>query len=708
MAQSGKQLAEAGNPCARDDSRTTWASVEGLPYPLGVSWCEAERAFNFAVYSKHATSVRLLLFDDRDYATPHIVVSLDPLRNKSGRVWHCRIAESVMKSCRYYGYAVNGPPPTGPFELHAFHPEKLLLDPYARCIHFPTEFDRRAAIGVGPNLGKAPLGMIVACERPFAWGDERRPHHEATAVIYELHVRGFTRSPTSGVSEPARGTFAGVIEKIPYLRELGVNVIELMPVFQCDPQGSDQWGYMPLSFFAPHRGYAAPGESPIDSFRTMVKALHAADIEVVIDVVYNHTTEGNAEGPVYNFKGLDNSTYYLMRDGAYSDYSGCGNSLNANNRYVRKMILDSMSYWVHHMHVDGFRFDLASVFARTPDGSINAEDPAIFTDITSDPQFDRVRLIAEPWDAAGAYALGRAFPGLAWLQWNSRFRDDMRRFVRGDPGMTGALIQRIYGSDDLFPDDVVHAYHAYQSVNYVTCHDGFTLYDLVSYADKRNPDGPTQNWSSNSGYEGDDALPLQVIAMRERQARNFIALLMLSNGTPMLRAGDEFLHTQAGHNNPYDLDDETTWLDWSRRDHFNRFWRFVKKMIAFRKQHPSIARSRFWREDVHWYGPRGVVDFSSQTAAWHLRGESQGDQDLYVMVNASIDPTTFVLQTPERIWRVAVDTSRELPDHRGSDSRRDAERSTSSDMSSDTEPLPRLERPSYLVAGHSVVVLVAD
>jgi len=518
----------------------SWASDEGLPYPLGVSWCEPERAFNFAVYSKHATSIHLLLFDDHDFAVPRVDFELQPSVNKSGRIWHCRLPEAKVTGCRYYGYVVDGPEPSAPFELHAFHREKLLLDPYARCIAFPPAFDREAAHGDRPNIGKAPLGMILAGEVPFDWTGDRRPRHDGDAVIYELHVRNFTRDPSSGVSDAARGTFAGVIEKIPYLRELGVTVVELMPVFQFDPQARDVWGYMPLGFFAPHRAYAGEGTSPIDAFREMVKALHAADIEVVLDVVYNHTAEGGVSGPVYNLKGLDNSTYYLMADGTYADYAGCGNSLNANNRYVRMMILDSMRYWLRDMHVDGFRFDLASVFARTHDGSMNLDDPAIFGDISSDPLFDGARMIAEPWDAAGAYALGRAFPGISWLQWNSRFRDDLRRFVRGDEATTGALLQRVYGSDDLFPDDLLHAYHAFQSVNYVTSHDGFTLYDLVSYAQPRNRDGPAENYSSSSGHEGDDAPP-DVMILRERQAKNFVALLMLSNGTPMLRAGDELL-----------------------------------------------------------------------------------------------------------------------------------------------------------------------
>jgi len=674
---------------------TSWATTEGLPYPLGVSWCPGEEAYNVAVYSKHATGVRLLLFGADDLEHPCAEQVLVPRVNKSGRVWHCRVPGAIAADCTYYGLVVQGPETTGVFEVHAFHPEKLLLDPYARAIAFPPGFDRTAAIGDLPNFGKAPLGIIEARAPAFAWGTDRRPRHEADAVIYELHVRGFTQHPSSGVSDAARGTFAGVIEKIPYLRELGVTIVELMPVFQFDPQGGDRWGYMPMSFFAPHRGYAPSGTSPIEAFRAMVKSLHAAGIEVVIDAVYNHTAEGGTAGPVYSFKGLDNSTYYQMRDGDYADYSGCGNSIHATNRYVRKMILDSMRYWVREMHVDGFRFDLASVFARNPDGSLGLDDPAIFGDISSDPAFDTVRLIAEPWDAAGAYELGRAFPGLTWLQWNARFRDDVRRFVRGDDGMTGPLLQRAYGSDDLFPDDLIDAYHAYQSVNYVTSHDGFTLYDLVSYTHKRNAanghanaDGPADDHSSNCGWEGDDGVPDHVLALRERQAKNLIALMLLSNGTPMLRAGDELLHTQGGNNNPYNQDNETTWIDWTRRDRHAGFWRFVQQMIAFRKQHRSIARSRFWREDVHWFGPRGVADLAQPAVGWCLHGASHGDRDLYVLVNAGPTPVSFVLQEDSQTWHVAVDTARASPD----------------DI--DVAAAHPLARPSYLVADRSVVVLV--
>jgi len=470
-----------------------------------------------------------------------------------------------------------------------------------------------------------------------------------------------------------------------------------MPVFQHDPRTDDFWGYMPMSFFAPHRGYAQAGASPLDDFRAMVKALHAAGIEVVIDAVYNHTAEGGASGPIHSYKGIDNSTYYQMRDGDYANYSGCGNSIHASNRYVRKMILDSMRYWVREMHVDGFRFDLASVFARNADGTLGVGDPAIFGDINSDPAFDRVRLIAEPWDAAGAYELGRAFPGLTWLQWNAKFRDDVRRFVRGDGGMTASLIQRVYGSDDLFPDDLIDAYHAYQSVNYVTSHDGFTLYDLVSYERKRNAanghantDGPADDLSSNCGWEGDVGAPPHVLALRERQAKNLLALTLLANGTPMLRAGDELLHTQGGNNNPYNQDNETSWLDWSGRTRNAGFWRFVQQMIAFRKLHPSLARSRYWREDVRWFGPRGVADLAQPTVAWFVRGAAERDRDLYVLVNAGAMPVPFVLQVDGSTWSRAIDTALPSPD----------------DI--DVAAAHRIQHPSYVVEPHSLAVLVRD
>jgi glycogen operon protein len=647
--------------------------VEGLPAPLGATWIPEGNAWNFAVYSEHAEQVTLLLYAE-DLA--HLVLAhpLDYLRHKSGPIWHCRLSAAAMKGARFYAYRVEGP--RSP--RHHFDGAKVLFDPYARALHFPPGFDRQAAIEPGMNAGRAPLGLIAADAEPFDWAGDRRPRHEADAVIYELHVRGFTAHPSSGVPDDKRGTLAGLIDKIPYLVELGVTVVELMPVFQFDPGEGNYWGYNPISFFAPHHAYAhrcAQCDQHCE-FRELVRALHAAGLEVVLDVVYNHTGEGNHRGPTYSFKGLDSDTYYVASGEAeapYADFSGTGNTLNCAHRYVRRMILDSLRYWVREMHVDGFRFDLASIFARGPDGGLGYEDPPIFGDIAGDPELAGLRLIAEPWDAAGAYQLGRAFPGIAWAQWNGRFRDDVRRFGRGEAGLVPALMRRLYGSDDLFPDDKAGAYHAWQSVNFVTAHDGFTLWDLVSYGAKRNwanghdnRDGADDNLSWNCGWEGDAGAPPEVLALRKRQARNFLCLLLLANGTPMLRAGDEFLHTQGGNNNPYNQDNETSWLDWRRLDAHRDVFRFARLMIAFRKAHPSLGRSRFWRDDVRWYGVGRQADLTreSRSVAFCLRGASQGDDDdLYVMINGYWEALEFAVQEGSPgAWRRAVDTGRESPD----------------------------------------------
>jgi isoamylase len=654
-----------------------WTAIEGCPFPGGATWVEDAQAWNFVLYSKDAESVTLLFYADADLVRPTFTYRLDYLRHKSGRLWHCRVPRADLRGARYYAYSVTGPEPFGRLRWHCFDPNKVLLDPYAKSVFFPPAFDRAAAARPGANAGKAPLGILAGTAAAFDWGEERRPRHQADTVIYELHVRGFTKNPNSGVSPQRRGTYAGLMEKIPYLKDLGVTAVELMPVFQFDPQEGNYWGYMPLCFFAPNQGYySRPEESEGHTeFRAMVKAMHAADIEVLLDVVYNHTAEGDESGPIYSYKGIDNSTYYLLsgKPGkTYEDYSGTGNTLNCSNRYVRRMIMDSLRYWVKEMHVDGFRFDLASVFARKEDGSFNLEDPPIFADLLSDPDFADIRLIAEPWDAAGAYHLGKSFPAMQWCQWNGRFRDDVRRFVRGDAGLIATLMQRLYGSDDLFPDDRLNAFHPYQSINYVTSHDGFTLCDLVSYDRKHNEanghgnkDGSDDNYSWNCGWEGDQGVPAHVLELRKRQAKNFCCLLLLANGTPMLRAGDEFLHTQGGNNNPYNQDNETSWLNWNQlRDHQDVF-RFFRCMIAFRKAHPSLGRSRFWRDDVRWYGTGPIVDMgpNSRTLAICLHGASQQDTDLYVMVNASASHATFEIQegNPDE-WQRVFDTGLVSPD----------------------------------------------
>ncbi|HEC16726.1 MAG TPA: glycogen-debranching protein [Sedimenticola sp.] len=677
-----------------------WEALEGSPQPLGTSFVASQQAWNFALYSKHATAVTLHLFHQDDAETPFYSYTFNPLLNKSGRVWHCRIAAGVVDDARYYAYQVDGP--HDPAAGHRFDPRKHLLDPYCRAVYFPPAFSRKAAIEPGPNAGKAPLGVIHvhAGRDHLHW--ERKPRHTHDTIIYELHVKGFTRHPSAGVDADRRGAFSGLVEKIPYLQSLGVTAVELMPVFQFDPQENNYWGYMPLSFFAPHHlyGRCSCPTAVREEFRAMVQALHRAGIEVILDVVYNHTGEGNEQGPTYSFRGIDNTTYYLLEPDRryYRNDAGTGNVLHTANRHVRAMVLDSLRYWVREMGVDGFRFDLASIFTRRSDGSVNLEDAPIISAIRSDPDLARTRLIAEAWDIS-SYQLGRSFPGISWQQWNGQFRDDIRRFVRGDAGLVNRLMQRLYGSDDLFPDSLMEAYHAYQSVNFVTAHDGFTLYDLVSYNRKHNEvnghgntDGTDRNYSWNCGWEGDAGMPPGIMQLRKRQIKNFCCLLMLANGTPMIRAGDEFMHTQAGNNNPYNQDNEINWLNWELLDKNRDMFRFFQKMIAFRKAHPSLGRSRFWREDVRWYGVGPEVDRShdSHSLAFHLDGASQGDENIYVMINAWWRDLVFSVQQgdPGR-WRRVIDTARESP-HDIEDPGREAP----------------LQGPDYRVGARSVVVLV--
>lgn len=662
-------------PASTLRSLRSWAATDGSPFPLGVKWIPEEQSYNFALYSKHAEQVELVFFTDGQFVEPVLVFQFEPLANKSGPIWHCRIPSASTKDAKYYAYRIGGPAQGAGFDIHAFDPEKLLLDPYARSLFFPPEFDREAARQSGSNTGRAPLVLLDECQCHFAWNGDHRVRHESDLIIYEMHVRGFTQNPNSAVTQHARGTFQGVVEKIPYLVDLGVTAVELMPVFQFDPQEGNYWGYMPLNFFAPHHAYSTRPDvcAQKSEFRTMVQALHSAGIEIILDVVFNHTCEGHEDGPTYSFKGIDNSTYYMMSPGrrpGYANFSGCGNTLHTANRAVRQLIVDSLRYWATEMHVDGFRFDLASVFARNSDGSINVDDPPLFAQIAGDPALAGVRLIAEPWDAGDGFLLGRRFPGGQWMQWNAQFRDTLQRFVRGDGGLVAGLMTRVYGSSDLFPDDREHAFRPFQSINYVTSHDGFTLYDLVSYNQKHNhanghgnTDG-AHDYSWNCGVEGDQGLSDGVFELRKQQVKNFFCLLMLSNGTPMFRMGDEFLQTQSGNNNPYNQDNATTWLDWQRLDEHRDVFRFFQRMIAFRKAHLSIGRAHFWREEIQWYGASQAVDMSasSHSLAYCLRGASQGDTDLYVMINASTEARRFgIHEGVTDHWRRVIDTARPSP-----------------------------------------------
>jgi glycogen operon protein len=638
---------------------------------MGVTWIPALESWNFALYSRRATAVTLLLYSADDAVKPVFEAKLDPRVNKSGRIWHYWVHAEEASGAAYYAYRVDGY--RNPSAGYYFDPQKLLLDPFAPAVHFPTEYDRKTASKPGANDGRAALGVLPHLLTVPVRGAERRIRPSHDLIVYELHVKAFTARENSGVSAQNRGTFAGLIEKIPYLKELGVTAVELMPVQQCDPQEGSFWGYMTLNFFSPDISFSASRHSQgaAEEFRAMVEAFHQSGIEVWMDVVYNHTSEAGADGPTTSYRGVDNQSYYfLTRDRAhYRNETGCGNTLRCDHPVVQSLIIESLYFWITSMKVDAFRFDLASVFTHKSAGGLDLDQPSLISDISFLGARHGVRMIAEAWDIE-SYLLGRAFPGLNWRQWNGRYRDDVRDFVRGVSGRVGALMQRLYGSDDLFPDDLENSYRPFQSVNFITAHDGFSLYDLVAYDHKHNEanghnntDGTDDNRSWNCGWEGDYGVPGQVMALRQRQARNFIALLMLSNGTPMICAGDEFLHTRGGNNNPYNQDNDVNYLDWDLLKKNVGFFRFVQGMIGFRKAHPSIARSQFWRGDVSWYGAtEGQPDYSpaGHTMAYCLRGASLNDDDIYVMVNAGTNETVFRIQEGTG-WMLVADTSLSTP-----------------------------------------------
>jgi glycogen operon protein len=636
-----------------------WERREGVPTPLGATWVPQADGWNFSLYSRVATSVTLLLYGADDVTTPLLELPLDPREDKTGRIWHRLIPAGQVPGATYYAYRVDGPGGAP----NRFRPDKVLVDPMARRLHFPPGFSREAARGEEPNDGRAVLGVLPTPD----WEAEPRPRpgprHTHDTIVYEMHVKGFTAHDSSGVAPDRRGTFLGVIDRIDHLKALGVTVVELLPVHQFDPQEGNYWGYMTLNFFAPHAQYAK--DDPVAEFRAMVDALHAADIEVWLDVVYNHTAEGDDSGPTYNLAGIDNDSYYIVApDGSYYNDSGCGNTTQGADVATRALVLRSLAHWADDMGVDGFRFDLASILARDADGRLSVDGPPLIHEIGFIAGARDIRLVAEAWDL-GAYLLGRGFPGIMWRQWNGRFRDDVRGFVKGDQGLVPALMRRVYGSDDLFPDQPGDIYRPYQSVNFVTAHDGFCLHDLVSYNDRHNVanghggcDGSADNLSWNCGWEGDQGAPAEVLALRMRQMKNFAALLMLSNGTPMIVAGDEFANTQRGNNNPYNQDNEVTWLDWRRLERNRELFDFFAGMIALRRARRSIARYSYWREDVAWYGVSGEPDLApwSHSLAWHLKGDRFTEGDLYVMVNAYHEPLGFDIQAPGA-WRRIVDTS---------------------------------------------------
>lgn len=650
----------------------------GASAPLGAT--PGPEGVNFSVYSKNASAVELLLFDREDKDRPASVIPLDPQVNRTGFYWHIFVPGAAPG--QLYGYSVRGPAQSS--ARMRFAPGKVLLDPYARAVAVPSTYSRSAARGNDGNSATAMKSIVVDVDA-YDWeGDSAPRRPSAQTIVYELHVRGFTRHPSSGVPERTRGTYAGLVEKIPYLQQLGITAVELLPVFQfdaldCPPGLVNYWGYAPIAFFAPHRAYSSRQDAlgPVDEFRDMVKALHRAGIEVILDVVYNHTAEEGADGPTLCFRGLENSTYYILEgDGTrYANYSGTGNTLNANHPVVRRLILDSLRYWVEKMHVDGFRFDLASILARDQNGHPMASPPVLW-DIESDPVLAGTKLIAEAWDAAGLYQVG-SFVGDRWREWNGRFRDDARAFFRAEQWSAARFADRLVGSPQIYAHE---EREAEQSINFVTCHDGFTLNDLVSYNDKHNEanrennrDGANDNRSWNCGIEGPTADP-SIERLRNRQVKNFFAVTLLSIGMPMILMGDEMRRTQLGNNNAYCLDNESNWLDWTLLQQHADIHRFVMLLNQRRKQRDitheqeriSLSQligraAREWH-GVQLYQPDWGPDSHSFAFAVRLRREGI---HVHFILNAYWLPLEFDLppidETTGMRWHRWIDTALDSP-----------------------------------------------
>ena len=652
--------------------------VFGRSYPLGANIIDG--GINFSVYSKNAAKIELLLFDEVNSARPSRIIEFDPEKNRTYHYWHLFV--EGLQEGQLYAFRAHGP--FKPEKGLRFDGSKILVDPYARAIMVGKDYDRQAAIRKGDNCRHA-LKCVVVDPRSYDWeGDQPLESRYATSAIYELHVAGFTKHPSSGVPESKRGTYYGLVEKIPYLQKLGITAVELLPIQQFDEQDvpaplKNYWGYNPIGFFSPHAGYSSDQErlGPINEFRDMVKAFHRAGIEVILDVVFNHTAEGDHTGPTLSLRGLENDAYYILEKDQryYANYSGTGNSLNANHSVVRRMILDCLRYWVCEMHVDGFRFDLASVMSRGEKGE-PLENPPVLWAIESSPELAGTKIIAEAWDAAGLYQVG-SFIGDRWAEWNGHFRDDVRRFIKGDEGMVKQVAHRIMGSPDIYHDP---KREPNRSINFITCHDGFTLHDLVSYNQKHNEenrennrDGADENFSWNCGVEG-LSNSAEINQLRERQIKNFLTILLCSQGTPMLLMGDEVLRTQNGNNNAYCQDNETSWFNWELVEKNRDILKFVKDLIQFSQSRQLFSEEQFYKTGkngqspyVTWHGIKsGKPDWSrsSHSLAATLV-HPRADEHLHIMLNAYWKPLKFQLPPLKkgRKWKRIVDTS--LPSKQG-------------------------------------------
>lgn len=691
--------------------------LPGLSFPLGAT--VYPNGVNFCIASRHCTAIELLLFDTPDAPQPSRIIPFDSKQNKTSYYWHLFVPDIGER--QVYAYRAYGP--YAPEQGLRFDGNKVLLDPYACSVVGWEHYSREAAILPGDNCAQALRGVVVA-PSTFVWREQTAGSYDwdgdvhpriplSKTVIYELHVGGFTRNPNSGVSPEKRGTYAGLVEKIPYLKELGVTAVELLPIHQFDeydaqPGIKNYWGYSTISFFAPHRAYSSCKDplGPVNEFRDMVKALHKAGIEVILDVVFNHTAEGDHKGPTLCFRGLWNQAYYILEKNHahYSNYSGCGNTVNANHFIVARMIIDCLRYWVGEMHVDGFRFDLASALSRDGFGNPLLDPPVLWA-IESDPVLAGTKIIAEAWDAAGLYQVG-SFIGDRFAEWNGPYRDDVRRFVKGDRHTIGALAARMMGSPDIYwqldrePN---------RSINFITCHDGFTLNDLVSYNHKHNEangeenrDGNNDNHSWNCGVEG-ATNDLAVESLRLRQIKNFLTILFMSQGTPMLLMGDEVRRTQLGNNNAYCQDNELSWFDWDAVEKNTDLMLFVKKIIHFSQSLAIFQEERILevtysshRPHIIWHGVKlEQPDWSdnSHSLAFTLYHPKAGEH-LHIILNAHWEPLTFELPPPLYIkerWHRIVDTALPTPE----------------DFCSLQLALP-VYGDTYRAEAHSSVVLIAQ
>ncbi len=680
----------------------------GRAYPFGAVL--AKQGVQFSVFSRHATSVSLLLFSGAEDSEPSHEIVLDPISFRTGDCWHVLV--EGLGPGQFYLYRMDGP--YQPMDGHRFNSNKVLIDPYAKALTGNFRWNFKDTFGFIPQHPDGDLSFsetgdaaevpkCIVVDDDFDWQGDRPLNYPLNqTVIYETHVRSLTSHPEAGrrfgVKHP--GTYLGIIEMIPYLRELGITSLELLPVAEFDEfeyedranpvSGAplkNHWGYSSIAFFAPKGSYATSsvlGEQ-VSEFKEMVRELHKAGIEVILDIVFNHTGEGDQMGHTFSFKGLDNQIYYMLAPDRrfYQNFSGCGNTLNCNHPVVRQLILQCLHYWVQEMHIDGFRFDLGSILGRDSNGEM-MDNPPVLETIAQDPVLRDTKIIAEAWDAGGAYQVGQ-FPGGRWAEWNDRFRDDVRSFWRGDPGKVSAFATRLGGSADLYLQTGRKPYH---SINYIAAHDGFTLSDLVTFETKHNEangensrDGANYNLSRNWGAEGETDNE-EVMKIRSRMVRNFLATLMLSSGTPMMLGGDEIRRTQGGNNNAYCHDNEISWYDYSRMDSYPGTYRFARLLIAFRIAHPALQRQEFFVgqdlsdnavPDIGWFDENGgSMNWGRQENLLALRIDGSrkeihadaDDVDILMFFNSTDDTVPFLIPEPHegQHWVRVINTAKPSPE----------------------------------------------